>query len=339
VIIALVVAHELGHFLAAKACGMRVDEFAVGFGNPKWVVTKRHGTEYTIRPIPAGGFVRIPGMDPSEEGPADGFNAQSVWKRMIVIFAGPFASFVFAYLTFIVLGVTAGLPNPDAPPTLQQLNKSMPAYQYGLRDGDTLLQVQDLKVKGSDDVKAMIETIMKRPGQPVKVVVKRGDRTQTFNPVAKAVKVDGKMIGRLGFVPGDGEWTKYSLMGSISRGTEESVSMVVKLVTTVFSKRIAKEAGGPIAILSTANSAAQAGLKYLILLTALLSLNFAVMNLLPIPVLDGGLLMLLTVEAVRGRRLSTKTQQAALTFGLAVIGVIIVLVMAKDISGLLHLGK
>lgn len=322
------VAHELGHFLAAKACGMRVDEFAVGFGNPRLTITRRGGTEYNLRPIPAGGFVRIPGMDPSEEGPSDGFNAQSVWKRMIVIFAGPFASFLFAYIVFIILGMTAGLPVGQ--PLVASLEKGSPAARAGMKPHDKILEVAGVRIKDADQ---LVETIQSHPAQTIPVVVQRGAKRLVLQATPRADKQGTKTIGRLGFVTGSAV-KKLGVVQAVKLGTEISFGFVRKLVQTIFSKAIAREAGGPIAIVQATSSAAQDGIVPLVVLAAGLSLNFAVLNLLPIGPLDGSLLLLLFIEAIRGRRLSPRTQQAALTVGFAVLGVIIVLVMYKDISNL-----
>ncbi len=328
VIIILVVAHELGHFIAAKLCGMRVEEFAVGFGPKKLRLLKRNGTEYNLRPIPAGGFVRIAGMDPSEEGPPDGFNAQSVWKRMIVIFAGPFASFMFAYAVFCSLGITVGLPIGQ--PTIARIAPGTPAQQVGLKSGDRFLEIAGEKVKTGEQ---MMKAIRSHPGQKIKIVIERDGKQITLFPTARRDKEGNTYVGRLGFTPG-AALQRVSLVQSIAGGTTLSFELVKRLVGTIFSKRIAQDAGGPIAIIAATHQAAKAGFAELAILTAGLSLNFAVLNLLPIPLLDGGLLLLLLIELVRRRRLSAKAQQAALTMGFAVLAVIVVLVLAKDISGL-----
>ncbi len=328
VILVLVVAHELGHFLAAKACGMRVEEFAVGFGNPKLTVLRRGGTEYNIRSIPAGGFVRIAGMDPSEESPPDGFNAQSLWKRMFVIFAGPLASFLFAYIVFCSIGMAYGLP--VGKPIVSAIQKGSPAEKVGLKPNDRFVEIAGRKIETGDE---MMEAIRSRPGQTFKVVVERDGRRITLYPTARSDKEGSKTIGRLGFTPG-AEIRKFGPIASIREGTRISLGMVEQLLKVLSSPaRLGKEAGGPIAIIAATHDAAQRGMADLSILAASLSLNFAVLNLLPIPaVLDGGHLLLLAMEGVRRKRLSLRTYQTALAVGLAMIAVIIVLVMAKDIS-------
>ena len=328
-IVALVVAHELGHFLAAKAAGMRVEEFAVGFGPGKWTVFRRGGTEYNIRPIPAGGFVRIAGMDPAEEPVPDGFNAQSVWKRMGVIFAGPLASFLFGYLIFCSIGMTAGLP--VGKPTVVSIQPGSPAEKAGLKPGDRFVEIAGKRIETGEE---MMREIRSRPGQKFKVVVERDGRLVTLYPTSRVDREGSRVVGRLGFTPG-AEIKRLGVMDSIRKGTEISFGMVRQLLAVVTSLgRLKQEAGGPLAIINATHDAAKRGSADLIILTAMLSLNFAVLNLLPIPVLDGGHLLLLSVEAVRRRRLSARAQQTALAVGLATLAVIIVLVLAKDISTL-----
>jgi len=342
VIIVLVVAHELGHFLAAKATGMRVEEFAVGFGTKKLTLLTRGGTEYNLRPIPAGGFVRIAGMDPGEESPPDGFNAQSVWKRMLVIFAGPLASFVFAYVLFCSLGMTVGLPLGGPKAEVSNVIAGTPAAEMGLKAGDQIVSIAGKPIRTGEE---MMKAIEANPGKRVPVVVNRENNSVTLYGTPRPTEIPdpkggGKTltVGKLGFNPSP-SLKRVGFVESIEKGTILSYNMVKQLLSVVFSKRIAKEAGGPIAIINATHQAAESGIAHLVILTAGLSLNFAVLNLLPIPVLDGGHILLLLVEVARGRKLSARAQNAALTFGLAVLAVIIVLVLAKDITSLLPMAR
>lgn len=329
VIVVLVVAHELGHFLVAKWTGMRVEEFAVGFGRPKWTFLRKDGTEYNLRAIPAGGFVRIAGMDPGEMGPPDGFNAQSVWKRMAVIFAGPFASFLFAYILFSSIGMLYGLPLGQ--PYVAGIQAKSPAAEVGLKPNDHFVSVAGVK---TDNLEAMMEAIRNRPGERIEVVVERDGRNVTLYPTTLSVDEGGKKIGRLGFTPA-ADIVKLGIVDSIREGNRISFMLLRQLIAVITSPdRMKREAGGPLAIIDATHKAAQRGMADLVILTAGLSLNFAVLNLLPIPVLDGGHLLLLGVEVVQRRRLSAKAQQTALAVGLMMLAIIIVLVMYKDISAL-----
>lgn len=333
VIIVLVVAHELGHFLVAKACGMRVEEFAVGFGTRKFTVAKRGGTEYNIRPIPAGGFVRISGMEPGEECPPDGFNAKPVGSRMAVIFAGPLASFLFAYVLFIVLGFTAGLPTGGPLPVVEVVSAGSPAARMGLKAGDTFLRIAGKPVPTGDD---MMQTIRSCPGKPIKVVVRRGGETLTLTGTPNAVKDSRthRVIGRLGFIPSAAR-ERVGFVRAVRQGTRVSIAITAQVLDVLVSPhRMATETGGPIAIASATGQAAKRGLAPLLELTAGLSLNFAVLNLIPIPILDGGTILLLLIELIQRRKLSAQAHQTAAMIGLAVLATIVVLVLAKDISGL-----
>lgn len=328
VIVVLVVAHELGHFLAAKMCKMRVEEFAVGFGRQKLTLWKSGETEYNIRPIPAGGFVKIAGMDPTEEEvDPNGFNAKSVWARMWVVFAGPLASFLFAYFVFCAMGMTVGLPDGAPKAAVAAVQPDSPGDKAGLLAGDVFVSIDGKPISTGEEMMAAIEA---NPGREIDFVVLRGGKEITLRATPKPTPAGDKTVGKLGFIP-DVEMVRVGLRESVLRGTEMSAKLVKKLFSVIFSRQIATEAGGPIRIAQETYGAAQRGFDSLLLLAAMLSLNFAVLNLLPIPVLDGGHLMLLSVEAIRRRRLSAKTQQTALAVGLATIAVIVVLIVGKDI--------
>ena len=169
--------HELGHFIAAKLSRMRVEEFAFGFGPRLVTLFKKGNTEYTIHAFPLGGFVKITGMEPGEEDIPDGFQAQPIWKRALVIFAGPLFSFILAVLVFQFVNVVWGFQ--DASRTLNkvlQVNPHTIASGIGLRAGDTILEINGKKITNGSQ---MLDAIHGSPGKPVRLLVKHNDEVST----------------------------------------------------------------------------------------------------------------------------------------------------------------
>lgn len=170
----LVFFHEWGHFLAAKLCGVKVEEFAFGFGPKLLRLFKRGDTEYTIHAFPLGGFVKLTGMEQDEEDIPDGFQAQPVWKRAIVIFSGPLFSFILAVLVFQFIGIFWGFEDGSTLNKVLMVNPNTVASRIGLRAGDQVLEINGKKVADGTE---MIETIHRNPGQEVKLLVKRNGTT------------------------------------------------------------------------------------------------------------------------------------------------------------------
>lgn len=312
----LVYFHEFGHFSIAKLLGMKVTEFAFGFGPRLVTLGKRKDTEYTIRAIPLGGFVRLPGMDytiedPDElrekEGiePEEAFNAQPVWKRGLVIFAGPVASLLFGYLVFIIMGATFGWPTGLALPKVAHVQEHTPADWIGLQRGDTIREIDGVRVTTGEQ---LVRYIHARPEEWVTLKVERGGETITLRSKTMAVAVEGgKKQGRLGFSP-DIAMERTGVAASVRQGTQQTVGYITMLVGTLFSREIAKNVGGIVAIARITGETVQMGAFWVVLQLAALSLTLGIINLLPLPILDGGHLLFLGLEKVRGRRLAPQVQ-------------------------------
>ena len=167
----LVLFHEFGHFAAARLVGMRVEEFAFGFGPKMITLFKRGDTEYTLHPIPLGGFCKIAGMEPDEQDIPDGFQAQAIWKRALVIFAGPFMSFVLAVLVFVSLGVYWGFPDfAKVQNRVGAVNPQTEAYRMNLRAGDRILEINGARVTDGEQLTSFIHS---RPGERINLVIDR----------------------------------------------------------------------------------------------------------------------------------------------------------------------
>lgn len=334
----LVIFHELGHFLAAKAFKMPVEEFAVGFGKKLAVLFRSGGTEYTVRAIPAGGFVRIAGMEfetgnesaPDDDAPADapedGFNLRPVYQRYLVILAGPVFSLILGYLAYVVLFLGYGVPSGR--PRLDDLTPDKPAIRAGFRSGDVVLSVDGKSVTPL----AMIEAIEGAPGKPLTFVVRGTDSAErTVTVIPEAVDEGGKKVGKIGVRPG-AEMRAAGPAEAISEAGH-ATGFYFQMLGKIFASGKAKEAvGGPVGIARTFYQTAGTGLQTKFELLASLSLSLFLFNILPIPILDGGHLMLLTIEGIRRRKLSVDAMHRVHLAGVAVIAMLFLFVMFNDIT-------
>ncbi|MDH7600709.1 MAG: site-2 protease family protein [Armatimonadota bacterium] len=504
----LVLFHELGHFLAAKLSGIRVEEFGFGWGPRLVTLFRRSGTEYTVHLLPLGGFVKLAGMEPGQEDIKDGFQAQPVRTRALVVAAGPLMSFLLAVIAMIFVGVYWGFPNLNLPENrVGQVYPKTEAQRIGLRAGDRIIRIDNLVIRRGRD---MTDYIHDRPGRKLRLVIQRDGRrlvkeatpqwvvtylgaTWSFMLAERAqvesvqdgseakrrgiqvedillslngrpvyggramveaineagpratnlvliregrrlsltVKPDIQWItfagvkwsfpgafveagtdghsidptspaGRAGLEPGDrllnvagirvtsGEqllklldtkaaegrrirlivskaetsdrvslWVSpqelrsirsgycdaVGLLGfmpaptlekagfgeSILRGLKEFWGRTVYLARVLTSKRVAQDVGGPVMIAKVTASSVRLGAYYVVDMAAMLSLSLAFINLVPIPVLDGGLLVMLLVEAIRRKRLSPEQVQAFTLAGFTTIIILIVLVVYLDV--------
>ncbi|MCX6343837.1 MAG: RIP metalloprotease RseP [Armatimonadetes bacterium] len=486
----LVLFHELGHYISARLTGMRVDEFAFGFGPRIVRLFKRGDTEYTVRAFPLGGFVKIAGMEPGEENIADGFQAQAIWKRVLVIFCGPLASSVLAILVFLVLGLFWGYPSPnDTTNRVATVEPQTEAARIGLRAGDQILKINNVRISTG---KQMTDIIHNSTGKPINlIIIKNGatlKKTATpkwmveylgalwrfmesdqgvlykiaeESPAAKAglkaddqlLRINGKLIrsgadmtyaiktagllpvhievkrnnkivlakatpyinwvqvkgvrwffseGYAGIIDTKDNAIKYAdIIKSVNGktiangtqlveaiGTNSRLSMVIEreaqqvTIDLLLSKsdlkevksglfasmgilgfqpetklvkvgageaiktamnipvdmlkmigkiRLNKDIGGPLLIGVMTHSSVERGPYWVFWMLGSLSMSLAFINLLPIPIVDGGHLVLLVVEAIRRKRLTAEQMQVFQMIGLVILIGIFILVMWSDV--------
>lgn len=309
----------------AKLFRIKVEEFAFGFG-PKWIILfNRGGTEYTVHPVPLGGFVKLAGMDPREVDVPDGFTSKPWWIRFLVHLAGPVMSFLLAYIVFSTLGLTMGIPCPVNKVEFVQ-PKSI-AERAGLRAGDRIVRIGSEPIESGDE---MVRIIHGSAYKPLVLVIDRGGKSVEIRATPMPGK-RGKKIGLIGFIPAH-EIRRVGFFRSIQYGTVVTVDFLKFIVVKLFSREIKENIGGPIAIVAATEASLESGFYHFIRLIGILSLSLAVVNLLPIPVIDGGQMLLLVVEGLKRRRLSPRTWEIAQRIGFAAIAVIIALVMYLDLS-------
>ena len=472
----LIIAHEWGHFVVAKLCKMRVDDFSLFFGPKIICLGKRNGTEYNIRSVPLGGFVKIAGMEPednnvsglpifnvppggfvksagdeSENGASgdesvnvpetvgatidwekyqktlvglnggafesiqfenvserivqavydsigddnmltvsgrenleylllstglnkdedlylqailaaaqtgpdpSGYNQKPLWQRAAVIFAGPAMSLLFGYGLFCVMGFTTGLPDTNNPHmAIGSLQEGRPAQRSGLKPQDEIIAVNGKPTDFDEAFFAMrrsLDPVTKSKPIPLTLTVLRAGKPLdiTLLPyLDKGPLIDGRgmtikgkdgkdeigYITMIGIGP-DSVWTRYGLLNSVKQGTDIIRKDVTSTFAAIFSKDVKNHVGGIISIGSQINENSKQGPSHVLWTAALLSVSLGILNLFPIPVLDGGHLMLLLWEGVRRRRLTTREVYGAQMIGLCIIGFLFLFVMYNDVLRLI----
>lgn len=334
----LVIVHEFGHFIVARWCGVQVETFSVGFG-PKIASKKVGPTEYCLSMIPLGGYVRMLGDDPNEEVDSElvdrAFLTQHVSKKIAIVFAGPFFNLMLAFFIFVgvfLVGVPALIPD------VGEVQEGSAAEAGGMLAGDKVLSIEGEEVTQWEDIRT---TLQKSEGRGLNFQVMREGRETDLliTPTVKTVDDvfgEPKQLWLIGILPTGDQMTKnYGLIDAIVMGMEKTISStvlnVVGIVKLIQGKISADNIGGPIMIAKMAGDQASQGLLSVVLFTAILSINLGIINLFPIPVLDGGHLFFFAIEAIIGRPVSLKKREIAQQVGLFLIVSLMVFAIYNDI--------
>lgn len=320
----LIFFHELGHFLVAKRAGVAVQEFAMGFG-PKVVSWKSGETDYSLRIFPLGGFVRLTGEDPDETDEPGSFQKQRVSTRFAVIAAGPFMNFLLAVVLFSLLyfaftGIAA------FPVQIGEVLDGGRAAQVGLEVGDILLTIDGEAVESWDQV---VRVINENPGQEILMVVEREGEVLNFPVTPRADEETGR--GLIGIGP---QTHRYQLIPSLRLGlanTWRFMSFIIVSLVGMIRGEIPADVAGPVGIISIVGEVAQTGLVNLLSLAAVLSINLGLINLLPIPALDGSRLVFLLVEGIRGRPVDPKKESFVHFVGFTVLILLMIFIAYRDV--------
>ncbi|ADK84119.1 membrane-associated zinc metalloprotease [Desulfarculus baarsii DSM 2075] len=336
----LVFVHELGHFLVAKRLGVGVSVFSLGFG-PRLAGFKRGETDYRLSAIPLGGFVRMIGESPGEPvAPEDlprSFSHKGVWRRMAIVAAGPLSNVLFAFLLYYAVTLFWGQPMLTA--QVGSLVDGMPAQAAGLRPGDVISAVDGRAIASWDDLREAIRASQgrrlmltaQRDGQALELAMspKRVDTKDIFGDVITVYQVGVAPSGQVltqSFGP-------LEAVGRALGQTIEASQLILVSVGKIATRQVPMESvGGPIFIAQVAGEAARHGLNALLGLAALISVNLAILNLLPIPALDGGHLLVFLFEAVTRRPVSTRVRERIQQAGVFCLLLLTVLVLYNDIA-------
>lgn len=326
----LIFVHELGHFITAKAVGMRVDEFAIGFG-PK-LVSRRHGeTLYSLRIIPLGGFNKIAGMDPDEEQDEKSFSAKPIWARMLVIVAGSTMNFILPVLLFATVFLSIGIDTPSNQPIVGSILPDKPAAHAGLMNGDRILTVNKNEIASWRD---FVESIQGNAGNQLNVSY---ERNGSVNSVSLVPEFDQKgNRGIIGVMPQINNY-RPGLFESFGLAAKQTYIVCASMVTGIVQMvtgQIPAEVSGPIGVAQMAGEVAQMGIIPLLQFAAFLSINLGLINLLPVPVLDGGHIVTLAIEGLRGKPLNRDKLQFVQMIGFALLILLMIVATFKDVSRL-----
>lgn len=345
VLTVLVFVHELGHYWVARRCGVRVETFSIGFGPELFGWTDRAGTRWKFSLVPLGGYVKMFGEadfeDDEEEKPAlsaaeraVSFAEKPVGKRAAIVAAGPIANFLFALLLFIGIFTAAGLPAPLA--GIGDVQAGSAAETAGLRGGDLIVAIDEQPVRWFEDVRKIVSA---HPGQALSFRVVRGeeDLTLTATPRPAEVAGEGRVVGLLGIRP-DPKRIGYeptSFVQAIGAGVERTIGLSLQILASVWQvitgDRSTDELGGPLRIAQISGQMAQDGVVNLLFFMAALSVNLGLINLFPIPMLDGGHLVFYLAEAIRGRPLDKRIMEYGFRMGIALVLMLMIFATWNDL--------
>lgn len=356
VLTVVVFVHELGHFLVGRWCGVGVTAFSIGFGPEVLGFTDRQGTRWKLSAIPLGGYVKFAGdvngasvpdvstlsqMSAAER--AVSFHHKSVWRRAAIVAAGPIANFILAIAIFGALTYVNG--RQILAPRVEALQPGSAAERAGFKPGDLVLSINGRAISSFTDMQRIVSA---SADDTLEVVIDRDGRQVTLTAVPDMKEQDtpfGKQrIGLLGLQasrnPEDLAHVRYGLVESLKLGVQETWYVVERTFTyigrLVMGRESADQLSGPIRIAQVSGQVANlGGIGGLVSLMAVLSVSIGLINLFPIPLLDGGHLMFYAIEALRGRPLSDRAQEIGFRIGLAIVVMLMLFATWNDI---VHLG-
>ncbi|AOY77281.1 RIP metalloprotease RseP [Clostridium formicaceticum] len=317
----LVFIHELGHFSIAKAVGIKVHEFAIGMG-PKLFRYKKGETDYSIRILPIGGYVKMEGED-EVSNDLRSFSKKTVGERIAVIFAGPLMNFILAILLFVITFYNV----MGAPTTrIQQVIENSPAEIVGIQPKDEILSVNNVTIR---DWEHLVEEINTSQGEELQLELMRDN--EKIQKVVKPEIDESNNRFMIGIVPA----TEKSLTLAL-RGSYEQTRMIVVEMLGFFGRllrrqAISAEVVGPVGIITLVGQASRDGLYNVLYLAALISINLGIINLLPIPALDGSRILFLIFELFRGKPVDPDKEAFVHMVGLALLMLLMIIITYKDI--------
>lgn len=353
----VVFVHELGHFLVARWCGVKVLTFSVGFGPELIGFNDRHNTRWKISAIPLGGYVKFfgdeseastPSSDKlatmSEEDRKVSFHHKSVAQRAAIVAAGPIANFLLAIVIFAALFTLVGKPSTTA--RVDSIQAGSAAATAGFQVGDIVRKIDGREIETFSDMQRAVGT---NAGQTLTIEVDRGGAPVTLRatPDLREIKDNFGNVHRIGILgisrnnaPEESSLQRVDPATATWLGVKETwfvIDRTLSYIGGVFTGReAADQVGGPIRIAQISGQVATVGLSALIHLAAVLSVSIGLLNLFPVPLLDGGHLLFYAVEAVRGRPLSERAQEMGFRVGLALVLMLMIFATYNDI---LHLAR
>ncbi len=339
----LIFVHELGHFIMARRNDVRVEEFALGFG-PKLISRQKGETLFSIRAIPLGGFCNMVGEMPYEDEELEedelekirkteqegrAFYQKSPWQRLKILFMGSGMNFLLAALCFIILFAAFGVPTQvDDQAILGEMFPNEPAAEAGLQPGDRVIEINGEEIESFTD---MTNIVRESPGETLNFTVLRNDSTEEFQVTPEMNEELGyAMIG----VNQRVERERINPILAVGRGviyTFEVVVITIAGFAELIAQRTTEGLGGPVMIASFVGQATRSGLEYVLNLLAIISVNLAIINLLPIPALDGGRIIFVLIELVRGKPISQEKEGMIHLVGFVLLMLFMIFIIYQDI--------
>jgi regulator of sigma E protease len=335
----LVFFHELGHYLAARSVGVRVTTFSIGFGKELFGWNDKHGTRWKVSLIPLGGYVQMFGdtdtKDLKDEEKQEAFLEKGVWQRIWVVFAGPLANFILAIVFLIGLMYNG---EEVLAPHVGEVTQGSAAEAGGLQKGDIFLTMDGQGISSWNDV---VASIGDSQGAPMNIVVERNAQAIQLY-IAPKIEKRNNLLGEEVIIPflgvspiGEVDVIQHSMGQSVVLGftkTYELTNRILEGIGKIITGSIsAKNVGGPVMIAEVAGKAGSQGWYSLIMFMVIISINLGLINLFPIPVLDGGHLLFYFIEAIRGKPLGEKAQEYGYRIGYALILMLMFLAISNDI--------
>lgn len=316
----LIFVHELGHFITAKAIGVKVNEFALGMG-PVLFKKKKGETQYSLRLIPIGGFCAMEGEDEDSEDER-AFNKKPAWQRAIVLAAGSLMNVVLTIIILSMLLLTAGYPTVE----IREVSVNSPAASAGILPGDELVSINGNAIDEWDDIYPIIGKL--KPGTEISILVERNGQPMSFKSETAQAE-DGRTI--IGIKPVT-ETRPFLAVKDGFRSTWTMTVAMADILTQLFEGDVAaSDLTGPVGIVYMVGDSAKMGIPYVAYLAALISLNLAMINLLPFPALDGGRLLFLAIRKITGRAITDKMEASVHTAGIILLFGLMIYVTWNDI--------
>ncbi|HJD55997.1 MAG TPA: RIP metalloprotease RseP [Rickettsia endosymbiont of Pyrocoelia pectoralis] len=339
----LVFIHELGHYLVARFFGVKVEEFSIGFGKELIGITDARGVRWKICLVPLGGYVKIYGYDKTLIDEAEKINekvafyAKSCLQRFLIVAAGPLINYLLAIIIFTGFYLYFG--KTEIPPVIDEVVASSPAEKVGLREGDKIIKVNNKSVKDFADIQKEILTnglypsdlLIERKNEEFLVTITPEEISIANEKTKKTLRIG--IIAKNEFIH-----TRTGILESLFEATNDTIDISVltlKAISQMFvGKRSLSDLGGPVAIAKESGKSIEQGIEMYLFFIAMLSVNLGLLNLLPIPILDGGHLVFITYEGITGRLPSTKAKNILLQLGVVIIIFLIIISVSNDVRNL-----
>lgn len=332
----LIATHELGHFSVAKLSGIKVLEFAIGMG-PKILKFTRKETDYTLRLLPIGGYVKMLGEEEDSDDPR-AFSNQSPWKRLAVIVAGAVFNIITAIILFTLVFMNQNPSNPivanpkDYTTTISKVAEDSAAMDAGLKVNDKILKVDGKEVLKWDDI---LSTLKSNKGESVNLTVESDNTTKDIKLTPKYNEKEKRYLVGISPVINAEPTGIFESIKNATTQTFTAIKQMLEFFGTLITGGASMDSlGGPVAIVSMSGQAAQAGFLTLVYFAAFLSINLGVLNLIPFPALDGGWVIILLIEALTGKKIDQNKLGIINFIGFALLMILIVFVTFKDVMRL-----